>query len=156
MRVVRETATPRVLAEIAGGDSQGALGDEAKHADALQALFDEYDCRLNRQPNNAWYPCEPVELIAFAVDGHSVTAQAVCNLLLMIEELEDGGRYDVNYLWFQTPGEAWFRALAPKFRDPLLAGFEVLHAEMSDMEREHWDGQTIMDRLRQKKDAQNG
>lgn len=146
--IVRETATPQVLDEIASGDSQGAAGDDKKHRAALADLFENYDCRLTRQPNNHWYPSEPIELIAFAVDHHSKTAQLVCNALLMIAELDDSGVDQMNHRWFGRPGEAWYRALAPLFRDPLLAGFEILHSEMSAFEREFWDGQTAMQRLR--------
>jgi len=146
--IVRETATPQVLDEIASGDSQGVAGDDKKHRTALRDLFELYDCRLTRQPNNHWYPSEPIELIAFAVDQHSKTAQLVCNALLMIAELDNCDVDQMNHRWFGSPGEDWYRALAPLFRDPLLAGFEILHSEMSELERTFWDGQTAMQRLR--------
>ncbi|WP_135504094.1 hypothetical protein [Roseovarius aestuariivivens] len=150
VRLVRDAATPDLRTEIAEGDSQAAAGDDRKHLAALNDLIDTYDCRLTRQSDNSWYPREPIELISYASDGHSRTSQVVCNALLMIAELEDDAQGHMAFRWFKTPGEAWFRALPDGFRDPLLDGFEALHADMSELEWQFWQRETVMQRLRDK------
>ncbi|MEL7131554.1 MAG: hypothetical protein AAGK77_03980 [Pseudomonadota bacterium] len=136
--LIRKHATEALLDEVSYGDSYASEADVLKHRAALNTLRDQYEWRLVRQPGNTWYPSEPIELIAYAVDGGSTVAEMFCNALLLIAELE-GSEYDyMGYRWFQTPGEAWFRALEDPWRTALLNGFAVLHAESNALEREFW------------------
>lgn len=136
--LIRKYASDALLDEVARGDSYANEADVLKHRAALDDLRDRHDWRLVRQPESSWYPSEPIELIAYAVDGYSKSAEMFCNALLMVAELE-GSEYDhMGYRWFQTPGEAWFRALNDPWHAALLNGFGVLHAESNQLEREFW------------------
>ncbi len=137
--LIRKFAGPLLLQEIAEGDSQAAAGDDKKHMAALEELRDTYDWRLFRQPNNGWFPCEPIDLIAYAVDHHSQPAQVFCNSLLMVSELDGTEQDYMHFRWFEAPGEAWFRNLNEPWRAALLVGFAYLHAQADDFEREFWD-----------------
>ncbi|MEM8655279.1 MAG: hypothetical protein AAGF36_11075 [Pseudomonadota bacterium] len=138
LALIRKHATDALLNEVACGDSYAGEADILKHRAALDDLRDHHGWRLERQPENTWYPSEPIELIAYAVDGYSKLAEMCCNALLMVAEL-DGAEHDhMAYRWFQTPGEAWFRALDNPWRTALLTGFAVLHAESNALERAFW------------------
>ncbi|MEM7521421.1 MAG: hypothetical protein AAF307_10325 [Pseudomonadota bacterium] len=144
--LLRKFAGPNLLREIAEGDSQAMRGDEKKHMTALEELRDTYDWRLFRQPKNHWYPCEPIELIAYAVDHHSQPAQVFCNALLVVSELDGTEQDYMHYRWFETPGEQWFRNLNDPWRTPLIAAFAFHHANSSDLEREFWANPTAKGR----------
>ena len=139
-----KTARPDILVAISEFDSQSMPSDFPKHLEALKDLWTTYECRLNRQPDNSWYPLEPIELASYAVDGQSTVLSAYCNVILMIADLEDGRHDYMGYRWFQTPGSDWFIQLAPGFRDPLLAGFHILHSDLSEFEQDFWNGPTVM------------
>ncbi|MEL6452671.1 MAG: hypothetical protein AAFQ19_15560 [Pseudomonadota bacterium] len=136
--LIRASAADNLLVEIATGDSQALPGDDKTHLAALHALRDSYDWRLFRQPDNSWYPCEPIELITYAVDSHSRAAQVFCNALLALSELDGTEQDYMAYRWFHTPGEAWFRALPAPWGPALLAAYAVHHAESHALEREFW------------------
>ncbi len=136
--LIRKFATESLLEEIAYGDSQALHEDPPKHLAALHELRDRYDWRLHKQPNNSWHPCEPIELIAYAVDHHSKHAQVFCNALLVVSELDGTEQDYMNYRWFEAPGEAWFRSIDEPWGPALLAAFALHHAEVHEMEREFW------------------
>ncbi len=138
LALIRKYSGELLLKEIADGDSQAMPKDGVKHLAALHDLRDSYDWRLQKQPDNSWYPCEPIELIAYAVDDHSQHAQIFCNALLVVSELDGTEQDYMNYRWFQSPGEAWFRGLEEPWRSALLAGFTLRHAEGNELEREFW------------------
>ncbi|MEL7256817.1 MAG: hypothetical protein AAFN80_03105 [Pseudomonadota bacterium] len=140
LALIREHATEPLLEEIADGDSYAMPEDRVKHLAALHELRDHYDWRLRKQPDNSWYPCEPIELIAYAVDGRSRLAEMFCNALLVVSELDGTEQDYMNYRWFQSPGEAWFRGLDDPWRSALLAGFALRHAEGNELERAFWQG----------------
>jgi hypothetical protein len=129
-----KAAPNTLLEEISVFDSQMACGDEVKHLAALKELWTTYDCSLYRQPDNSWYPLEPIELASYAVDGQSDLLSAYCNALLLIADLEDGQHDYMDYRWNHTPGAAWFEGLPERFRAPLLEGLR--HAE-------GWDGEPL-------------
>lgn len=136
--LVDKFAGPNLLAEIADGDSQALPNDGPKHLAALHDLRDNYGWSLHRQPNNHWYPSEPVELISYAADHHSQSSQVFCNALLMIADLDGAGCDVMHFRWFHHPGEAWFRRLNDPWGSALLAGFAVLHRAADPYERENW------------------
>ena len=138
LTLVRQHSTEFLLEEIADGDSYAMPEDQAKHLSALHDLRDHYDWRLRNQPDNSWYPCEPIELISYAVDGRSKLAEMFCNALLVVSELDGTEQDYMNYRWFQSPGEAWFRDLDEPWRSALLAGFALRHADSNVLEREFW------------------
>jgi hypothetical protein len=133
-----KTAPETILKEIAGFDSHARAGDDVKHLAALKALWTTYECRLNRQPNNSWYPSEPIELASYAVDGQSQTLSAYCNVILLIADLEDGHMGYMGYRSEVKPGRAWFEALPEDFRGPLVAGLDMLLSERSEQEIAFW------------------
>lgn len=139
LTLIRKFTTEALLEEIAGGDSQAMPEDSIKHLNALHDLRDRYDWRLYKQPDNSWYPCEPIELIAYAVGHHSKPAQVFCNALLVISELDGTEQDYMNYRWFEAPGEAWFRSLQEPWCSALLAGFTLHHAELHPLERDFWE-----------------
>ena len=131
---IARTMPREVIKAISVFDSQMIRGDEVKHLAALEDLLTTYDCRLHLQPDTSWYPSEPIELASYAVDGQSVQLAAYCNVLLMIDDLEDGRMDHMDYRYTQTPGAAWFEALPDPFRVPLLEGFALLQS---------WDGEPL-------------
>ncbi len=138
LTLIRKFGTESLLEEIADGDSYAMPGDTPKHLAALHDLRDHYDWRLAKQPDTSWYPREPIGLISYAVDNHSTSAQIFCNALLLVAELDGSDQDDMHFRWFKSPGEAWFRALANPWKDAFLAGFAVLHAQTSDLEKGFW------------------
>lgn len=112
---------------IAQGDSYASPADDAKHLAALREVVQQLDCRLDRQPDNSWWPREPVELVSYGVDGCDDEVVAVANALLMISDLETDKFGYMDYRWTNSPGEAFFRSLPERLGAPLLAGFRVLH-----------------------------
>lgn len=138
--LIRKFASDGLLHEIANGDSQALTSAPPRHLAALHDLRDAHDWRLNRQTVHGRHPREPIELIAYAVDGHSLAAQMFCNALLAVAELEDAARDNMHFRWFNAPGEAWFRALNDPWRDALIAAFALRHSEVCAMERKFWAG----------------
>ncbi len=65
-------------------------------------------------------------------------AQVFCNALLMVAELDDYNLDHMSFRWFRAPGEAWFRGLQDPWREALLAGVAVRHAEAKALERDFW------------------
>ena len=140
LALINRFAAESLLEEIADGDSQAMPEDTPKHLSALHELRDVYDWRLSRQSGNSWYPREPIELISYAADDHSLQAQVFCNALLMVADLEGatGGEF-MHFRWFHAPGEAWYRALSDPWGPALLSAFAELHAEVSELERDFWN-----------------
>ncbi len=120
-------AAPRAVFEtIAQGDSHAVPGDAERHLRALDEVVTRFDCNLNTQPDNHWFPREPVELVSWGADGHDPRTIAVANALLMIADLDGGGVDYMFHRWDGRPGAAFFTALPADLRDPLLTGFDLL------------------------------
>ena len=137
--LVRQLATDSLLEEIAAGDSQAMAGDRSKHLAALLDLRDIYGWSLKSQPENHWYPSEPIELISFAGDGHSMRAQVFCNALLLVAQLDGCDLADMHFRWFEKPGEGWYRGLPNQWSQILQSGFAILHSETPETEKDFWD-----------------
>ncbi len=111
---------------IANSEPYAVPGDADRHLRALDEVVTRFDGNLNRQPDNTWFPREPVELVSFGSGGRDPGVIAVANALLMIADL-DRGRADYMFLrWHRHPGAAFFNALPPDLREPLLAGLAIL------------------------------
>lgn len=137
--LIDKFASENLPQEIAGGDSQAMTGDAPKHLQALHEQRDTYHWRLVRQ-QNSWYPREPIGLTAYAADHHSKPAQMFCNALLLVADRDGSGQDYMDYRWFHSPGEAWYRGLNDPWHTALLAEIAALHANAHEMEREFWAG----------------
>lgn len=133
VRLIRQ-APEEVLVSIAHFDSQALLDDHLRSERAIREVVEELDCRLDRQPDNHWNPREPIELAAYGVDGQGESVTAVANAFLMISDLEVDAFDYMEYRWNRAPGAAFFEDLPDHFREPLMAGFEVLKARWAEDE----------------------
>lgn len=124
--LIREAPKSKIQA-IASADRHAYRDDKEKHLSALREVIEKFDCRLDRQSDNSWFPREPLELVSFGVDGWDVEVVAVANALLMISDLEGNKDDYMSFRWEKSPGEAFFRALPERLGAPLLTGFQLLH-----------------------------
>ena len=123
------------LENIARGDSQGLPGDEKKHLPALQEVIDQFECHLERQRDNHWYPREVIELVSYGSGSEGLWAICVSNALLMISDLESDKFDYMSFRWERSPGKPFFENLPEPFKGPIMAGFDLLLARW---ERDGW------------------
>lgn len=90
------SADDEVLRDISRYDSHGGGGVTYEescelHFKGLKDLIENHNCRANWS-EHYWYPLEAVELRTSVPDGGDSSSFAVAILILLLDDIEDGGR----------------------------------------------------------------
>ena len=90
------STSDEILRDISRYDNHGGGGvtyEQAcdMHFHALKDMIGNNNCRAD-WPKHYWYPLEAVELRAFVPDNGDNRSFAVAILILLLDDIEDGGR----------------------------------------------------------------
>lgn len=123
------SASDEVLRDISRYDNHGGGGvtyEQAcdMHFDGLKDMISKHNCRAVWS-EHYWYPMEAVELRAFVPDNGSSLSFAVAILILLLDDIEDGGRDHMEARSSERYLKS-YQALSPEFSKLIFDGLNIL------------------------------
>ncbi|WP_299773522.1 hypothetical protein [uncultured Tateyamaria sp.] len=118
-----------ILRDISRYDNHGGGGvtyEQAcdMHFHGLKDMISNHNCRADWS-EHYWYPMEAVELRAFVPDNGDSWSFAVAILILLLDDIEDGGRDHMEARSSERFRKS-YRALPPDYSKLISDGLKIL------------------------------